>query len=283
MAKESGFKWKVGMFVTIGLILLMAAVYFIGKQKNLFGSTIRVKAVFETVGGLKVGNNVRLAGITIGTVDNIELLSDTSVLVEMLIEKDAQKFIKKDAVARVGADGLMGDKTVIITPGKASQTEVVKNNAYLKSKAPLDVDSITMSLRNTLANTEMITGQISQIAYKINNGNGALSRLISDKSLSNDLTSTMENLKKSSSGLSENMEAAKDNILLRGYYKKKEKAVENAEKEKQKALKEQQEKEERERKRLEKEQKKELKKSTRKERRGSKDSATKTSPRDTAK
>src|SRR5687768_12096070 len=156
MAKESGFTWKVGMFVTIGLILLVGAVYYIGKQKNLFGDTIRVKAVFETVGGLKVGNNVRLAGITIGTVDNIELLSDTSVLVEMLIEKDVQKFIKKDAVARVGADGLMGDKTIVITPGKATQKEIVKDNAYLASKAPLDVDSITMSLRNTLANTELI-------------------------------------------------------------------------------------------------------------------------------
>jgi phospholipid/cholesterol/gamma-HCH transport system substrate-binding protein len=260
MAKESGFTWKVGMFVTIGLILLVGAVYYIGKQKNLFGDTIRVKAVFETVGGLKVGNNVRLAGITIGTVDNIELLSDTSVLVEMLIEKDAQKFIKKDAVARVGADGLMGDKTIVITPGKSTQTEIVKNNAYLRSKAPLDVDSITASLRNTLANTEIITGQMSQIVYKINNGNGALSRLISDDEMSEDLSATMENLKQSSTGLKENMEAAKDNILLRGYYKKKEKAVEKEEKEKLKSVEEQKAAAEKERKRLEKEQKKQDKK-----------------------
>jgi len=260
MAKESGFTWKVGMFVTIGLVLFMAAVYYIGKQKNLFGDTIRIKAVFETVGGLKVGNNVRLAGITIGTVDNIELLSDTSVLVEMLIEKDIQKFIKKDAVARIGADGLMGDKTVVITPGTAARKEMVRNNDYLKSKAPLDVDSITASLRNTLSNTEVITGQISQIVYKINNGNGALSRLISDDAMSADLSATMENLKQSSTGLKENMEAAKDNILLRGYYKKKEKAVEKEEKEKQKALEEEKAKAEKEQKRLEKQKKKEEKK-----------------------
>ncbi|MGZ5243543.1 MAG: MlaD family protein [Bacteroidia bacterium] len=256
MAKESGFTWKVGMFVTVGLVLLVAAVYYIGKQKNLFGSTIRLKAVFETVGGLKIGNNVRLAGITIGTVDNIELLSDTSVLVEMLVEKDVQKFIKKDAVARVGADGLMGDKTIVITPGKSTQMEIVKDNAYLKSKAPLDVDSITLSLRNTLANTEMITDQISQIVYKVNTGKGALSRLISDDNMAADLSSTMENLKQSSKGLSENMEAAKGNVLLRGYYKKKEKAVEDAEKEKLKTIEEQKAAAEKERKRLEKEQKK---------------------------
>jgi phospholipid/cholesterol/gamma-HCH transport system substrate-binding protein len=227
MAKHAGFKWKVGLFVTAGLLILIGTIYFIGKQKNLFGDTIRLKAVFETVGGLKTGNNVRLSGINVGTVDNIELITDSSVLVEMLIEKDVQRFIKSDAIARIGADGLMGDKNIVIVPGGNSRV-MVKHNAYLKAKVPLDVDSITMSLRNTLANTEIITKQISEIVYKVNHGDGALSRLISDDALASDLTTTMENLKQSSSGLQENMDAAKDNILLRGHFKKKEKAEKKA-------------------------------------------------------
>jgi len=51
MKKESGFTWKLGMFVITGLVLFVATVYFVGKQKNLFGSTFHVKAKIKTVRG----------------------------------------------------------------------------------------------------------------------------------------------------------------------------------------------------------------------------------------
>ena len=91
MKKESGFKWKLGMFVTLGVILFATTIYYVGKQKNLFGSTILLKSHFRSVSGLKEGNNVRFSGINIGTVDGIHMITDTSVLVELLIEKKAQK------------------------------------------------------------------------------------------------------------------------------------------------------------------------------------------------
>ena len=57
-------------------------IYFVGKQKNLFGSTFQLKSKFKTVSGLEVGNNVRFSGINIGTVNEIELITDTSVVVK---------------------------------------------------------------------------------------------------------------------------------------------------------------------------------------------------------
>ncbi|MNF96416.1 mce related protein [compost metagenome] len=75
MEKQSGYTWKLGMFVTIGLLLFILAVYFIGKQKNLFGSTFNITSEFKTVSGLEVGNNVRFSGINIGTVEEIANLS----------------------------------------------------------------------------------------------------------------------------------------------------------------------------------------------------------------
>ena len=71
MNKDSGFTWKLGMFVVIGLVLFTGTIYFVGKQKNLFGSTFKLKAQFKTVSGLKEGNNVRFSGINVGTVDGI--------------------------------------------------------------------------------------------------------------------------------------------------------------------------------------------------------------------
>src|SRR5688572_2992893 len=105
MKKESGHTWKLGTFVVIGLILFVVTIYFVGKQKNLFGSTFRLKSEFKTVSGLEVGNNVRFSGINVGTVDEIELLTDTSVMVELLIKKEIQQFIKTDAKASIGSDG----------------------------------------------------------------------------------------------------------------------------------------------------------------------------------
>src|SRR3954465_3002319 len=112
--KESGFKWKLGMFVTIGLVLFVVTIYIVGKQKNLFGSTLHITSNFKSVSGLKVGNNVRFSGINVGTVDEIELITDTSVKVGFVIKKNVQQFIKTNATASIGSDGLMGDKVLTI-------------------------------------------------------------------------------------------------------------------------------------------------------------------------
>jgi phospholipid/cholesterol/gamma-HCH transport system substrate-binding protein len=95
MKKESGFTWKPGMFVVIGLILFTATIYFVGKQKNLFGSTFKLKAQFKTVSCLKEGNNIRFSGINIGTVDGIELITDSSVMVGMVIKKVYSSLLKQ--------------------------------------------------------------------------------------------------------------------------------------------------------------------------------------------
>lgn len=255
MNKDTGFTWKLGMFVVIGLVLFTGTIYFVGKQKNLFGSTCQLKAVFKTVSGLKEGNNVRFSGINVGTVDGIELITDTSVMVYLVIKKDVQKFIKKDATASIATDGLMGDKVLTISPGEPG-SEKVSDNALIGSKSAVEMSDVMASLKNSVDNAGIITGQLAEVSYKINNGNGALARLISDEgfsnslkgtltnlqtstnefshfttnlnkgSLSEKLDSTMTNLQSSTKGLSENMEAAKHSFLLRGYFKKQKKAAE---------------------------------------------------------
>ncbi len=255
MKKESGFTWKLGMFVITGLVLFIGTIYFVGKQKNLFGNTFHLKAQFKTVSGLKEGNNVRFSGINIGTVSGIELITDTSVLVDLVIKKNVQKFIKTDAVASIGSDGLMGDKVLTITPGNGNgNAKTVDNNALITSKSAVEMADIMNSLKTSVDNAGVITAQLAQVSYKINNGNGALSKLISDEGFSNSLRgtltnlqastdqfakfttnlnngalsskldSTMSNLQSGTKGLSDNMDAVKNSFLLRGYFKKQKKA-----------------------------------------------------------
>ena len=253
MYKESGFTWKLGMFVTIGLILFIGTIYFVGKQKNLFGSTFTLQSRFKTVTGLKVGNNVRFSGINVGTVSDIELITDSAVVVKLVIKEEVRRFIKTDAKASIGSDGLMGDKVLTITPGTAGKSPV-KDGDIILTKNAIEMEDVMFSAKTSVDNAGIITAQLAEFTTKMNTGNGALSKLISDERFSNSLQSTLVNLETASNefalftakinsgglsesldttmrniqgatkGLNENMEAAKSNILLKGFFNKKKKA-----------------------------------------------------------
>ena len=176
-----------------------------------------------------MGSNVRFGGITVGTVENIQLITDTSVNVVMAIQSNIKKFIKKDAHASIGSDGLMGEKVIVISPGQVSRVDI-NEGSLLASHEPVEMDSIMASLKISVDNAAVFTDELSKTIYRINHGNGALSKLIGDSLFANNISKTMSNLKNSSRGLNENMEAVKHNFLLRGYFKKKKKEADELKK-----------------------------------------------------
>lgn len=247
MEKQSGYTWKLGMFVTIGLLLFIMAVYFIGKQKNLFGSTFHITSQFKTVSGLEVGNNVRFSGINVGTVEQIQLKNDSTVIVVLVMKEEVRKFIKTDATASIGSDGLMGDKVLTISPGSKSTT-IIGDNGQLASVDGIEMHDIMKSVKKSVDNIGVISDEIAIFSHSMNNGNGALARLVKDDKMANSVSNTLNNLESGTKGFSENMEAAKSNFLLRGYYKKKEKQkakkIEEAKEKKEEAIEKQQEEKE---------------------------------------
>jgi phospholipid/cholesterol/gamma-HCH transport system substrate-binding protein len=124
---------------------------------------------------------------------------------------------------------LIGDKLLVITQG-SPESPLVKEGQEIASSEPVEMDAIMESLAVTAVNAEIITGQLAEIMIKVNSGNGTLGRLIQDSVIAENLSQTIINLKTSSKGLDENMEAAKHNFLLKGYFNKKEKARLEAEK-----------------------------------------------------
>ena len=79
------FKVRLGLFIAGGFLLFVIAIFIIGKQKNLFNPVFKLTTTFYNVSGLQVGSNVRFSGINVGTVDNIKIINDSTVLVDMLI------------------------------------------------------------------------------------------------------------------------------------------------------------------------------------------------------
>jgi len=222
MATNKNSSWKLGIFIAVGLAIFIFFIFFIGKNKNVFSSTITLHSYFDNVGGLAVGNNVRFAGIKVGSVTAISIENDTTIRVDVIVEEDVQKFIKQDSKLAIGSDGLMGDKVINLIHG--SKGASVKDGGTLVSTKPFDTDKLMASLQKTVYNAESLSGEIAQITRKMNSKNGIIGRLLDDSTFSKSMDKTMGNLEKASGGLSQNMDAAQNSFLLRGYFKKKKKA-----------------------------------------------------------
>ncbi len=228
--QSSKFKLRLGLFVATGIVVFLAAVFLIGRQKNLFNPVFNLTTNFSSVSGLQVGNNVRFSGINVGTVDMIKIINDSTVKVDMIIQKDVQRFVKEDSEASIGSEGIIGDRVLIISQGSSSSPSV-KGGQSLTSIETVELDDIIASLYVSTLNAEVISEQLAEIMININQGNGTLGMLIQDTVIAKNLKQSVVGIKNSSIGLNQNMEALKSNFLFRGYFKRKAK---KAEKQKQK-------------------------------------------------
>lgn len=223
------FKVRLGLFIVVGLAVFVIAIFIIGKQENLFDPVFKLSTTFYNVSGLEVGSNIRFSGINVGTVNNINIINDSTVRVDMLIKKSVQQFIKSDCEAGIGSAGIIGDRILIITQG-SNNAPLVKDGEYIDSKEPVETEAIMESMQITADNAAIISFQLAEIMININSGKGTLGRLIQDSTIAENIDRTILNLRKSSTGLNENMNAVKENFLFKGYYNRRVRAAEKLKK-----------------------------------------------------
>jgi phospholipid/cholesterol/gamma-HCH transport system substrate-binding protein len=224
MKTTTGNKVKLGIFVSASVVLLVVGIYFIGKRQQLFNNTFTVSGVFKDINGLEVGNNVRFAGINVGVVENIEQVTDSTVKVDMVIREETRKFMKKNAKAIIGSDGLMGNQIVTIIPGVPGQKTVADNDIIATAKT-VSMDDILGKIKVTTDNAAIITENLAVVIGSIRNGKGTIGRLLMDSVMAEEVNAAMINIKQGAGGFKQNMNAASHNFLLRGYFKKKENAA----------------------------------------------------------
>lgn len=184
---------KLGLFVTAGLAFLVLSLYMVGKNQMLFGDTITVNARFNNVNGLMAGNNVRYGGINVGTVKKIEIETDSTILVIMLVERNMDRYIKTNAVASIGTDGLMGDKLVNINSVNGD-SGYIKSGTTLESTKPIETEEMLRTLNSTNENIAIITTNLKSITQKLN-GSSSLWSLLSDTVMARNLKQSIANLR----------------------------------------------------------------------------------------
>lgn len=191
--KEVAQHIKLGAFVLAGLCLFLVAVFLIGSESNLFSRTITVSAVFKNVEGLKAGDNVWLSGVKIGTVSNVQIVSEGKVVVDLALKENQNRFIQSDAVASIGSDGLVGSKIVVIRPGQSNQN--ITEEDTLNTVSPTDTQDILNLARDVGENTRSLTSDLRTIASRISEGKGIVGELLNDGTIAQELRSTIANLR----------------------------------------------------------------------------------------
>lgn len=193
MKEQTLNKTRLGAFVLIASLLLVLGLYYIGSQKNIFHSSINVKADFSDIGGLMPGNNVRFNGINVGTVSKVYPISDQLIRVEFAIDENSVEFIGNDATVAIGTDGLLGNKLVNISPGTANSPRV-KEGDLLVSVSPVEMDDALRTLNMTNENILEITKHLRHVLEEFDQNN-SLWTILNDSTLSEDVKSAVVSFK----------------------------------------------------------------------------------------
>jgi phospholipid/cholesterol/gamma-HCH transport system substrate-binding protein len=197
MAKKTSTV-KLGIFIFLGITILVIAIFMLGGKEQLFSSTFNVKAYFKTVQGLKTGATVRLSGIDVGTVKDVRIVDDTTgrVQVTMSIKEDVARFIRTDTRATIETEGLVGNKVVVLEIGSAS-AEQVREGGTIRTKEPMSISAVIEETQGVMQYTKKMTKDLSEIIARVNRGEGSIGKLLVDDELYTDATNLTKQADKS--------------------------------------------------------------------------------------
>ncbi|MBX2843746.1 MAG: MCE family protein [Flammeovirgaceae bacterium] len=190
---------KLGVFVTLGVALLVTAMLILGTQSKMFVSKFPLKTTVKNVEGLKEGDNVWFLGVKIGVVKEIEFGGRNSLEITMLLDESIQPLIKKDSKAVISSDGVLaGSKIVSITPGSHNSASV-EEGYEIASEVPYDTDEIITTLSENNNNLADVTRDLKLITERIVTEEGIVGNLISDETSSKRFENILQNLEKTTS------------------------------------------------------------------------------------
>lgn len=175
---------KLGIFIFIGSTLFVIGIFLLGNKESLFRPTFTVKAYFKNIEGLRNGAPVRLGGIDVGSVKNIEIVKDTTgkVEVSMRLQNEIQRFIRKDTKASIETEGLVGNKVVILEIGSTT-ADPVSEGGVIQSKDPLGFAAVIDETQGIMNYTKEMTKNMADIVAKINKGEGTIGKILTDEKL----------------------------------------------------------------------------------------------------
>lgn len=237
-ARERRVAVRAGLFVAIGLSIAGVVIFLLGKERMLFDKQITYIGAFENVDGLGVDAPVRLGGLQVGRVSNINFapdLGDKRIVVTMEVNAKYRERVRRDSVARVASRGVLGDKAIDISLG-SPEAEMLKPGEEIATGSSGDLSSLLKAsgeiIDNAVAITRDLRGAIAaytdpqlrndvsgliksarNIVGQVETGKGAIHWAIYDKQSAEDLHDVLVSIAQTAARL-DNAVAQVEAILL---------------------------------------------------------------------
>ncbi len=188
-------KLKVGIVVTLALLVLFFTVMFAGNIEKLFVPRVKIYAMFDDVKGLREGSPVWLLGVEIGSVKSITFTPRQKIQVAMSVSSGALTYLKKDSMANILTLGLLGDKYVEINPGSQAAGGL-KSGDTITGTTQIEIQDIVETGQESIAGLSDFISMLEEILVKIEKGEGTVSKFLKDPSVYDNLKRTTEDLSK---------------------------------------------------------------------------------------
>jgi phospholipid/cholesterol/gamma-HCH transport system substrate-binding protein len=183
----------VGIFVFLGILFLVLGILVIGNLNDTFKRKAEIFTLFDDVGGLQVGNNIWFSGVKIGSISDLQFYAESKVKVGMKIDIKSRPFIHKDAFVKLGTDGLIGNKILIIYGG-TPQSPAVETGDTLRTEKTFSSEEVLNTLQENNKNLFSITSDLKIITGKIAKGEGSVGKFMNDDAVYNHLEAASQSL-----------------------------------------------------------------------------------------
>lgn len=187
----------VGLFIFLGLIFLLGSILMVGNLHETFKKKMQLVSVFDEVNGLQTGGNVWFSGVKIGKVREIRINENRKVLVILDIEENVQRYILRDAKTKIGTDGLIGNKVVIVYGG-TENSETVRDGDTLRVGSTYSTENMMNTLQKNNENLLAITTDFKKISRKLTTNEGTVGKLLNDNILYDNINSVALSLNEAS-------------------------------------------------------------------------------------
>lgn len=186
-------KLKVGLVITLALLVLLVAIFFAGGIEKIFSPKMDLKVQFQDVKGLRKGAPVWIFGTEVGSVREIELDPNLGAVVTIFIKKNVQEFIRKDARASIMTMGLLGDKYIELNTG-SPKAEPIGKGEVIKGSVPVEISDVMETAGVSIGKIGDFVQKLDNLILKIEKGEGTLSKFLTDPSIYDNLNQSVKTL-----------------------------------------------------------------------------------------
>lgn len=208
MPSQKQLQWsqlKVGLTVIFASVTLGVLLFLMSGTGGLFTSTLTLRAYFDNASGLRKGAPVRLSGVDIGNVKDIQIVPSkepTPVEVVMTVSAKHQEGLRKDSLAELATAGVLGETYIDINSSQAKGAEVQDGDTLPAHFVP-GIDDVVRASQSTLQNLQALEARVDRILAFVESGNGSVGKLIYDATLYNRLNGVVSQFQGLVSGVTE--------------------------------------------------------------------------------